>query len=164
MNNYTAALIVLEFFIAFLFYPLRIGAKGHASLAHDKLELDLIVFRLSVARLRVKKEENKFSLQINGKAPKSNVKISASGAISAIKQYKIEGIRAKGSLLAMISADDAKNTAMAYALAVGALKPLVQNVQIFTAEPSDTLEIDGRVKLKINIMQIVGLLVAAMRG
>ena len=164
MNGYTTALIVLEFFIAFLFYPLRVGAKGHASLAHDRIALDFTVFKLPVARLRIKKEEHKFSLLVNGKVPKSNTKISAASAINAVKQYRIEGIHAKGNLLALISAADAKNTAMAYALAVGALKPLVQNVQIFTAEPSDTLEIDGRIRLKINVVQIVGLLVAAIRG
>ena len=166
MNNYGVALIVLEFVIAMLFYPLRIRVKGHASLAHDKLELDLTVFRLSVARLRVRKQNGAFTLLINGKTPKlkGSKGLSLSKAANAVRQYRLEGIKARGSLLALIGTEDARDTAMAYAIVIGVLKPIVDNLRIYTAQPSDTLEIDGRARLKINLVQIASLIAAAIRG
>lgn len=160
--NAAIALVVIQFLITMMFYPLRIGAKGHASLARDRMELDLTLFRLPVARVRIKKSDNKFVLQLNGKTPDKNKKVSVKQMTNVLKQYKVEGIRAKGNLLALISADDAKNTAIAYAVLIGIVKPLLNTFRIYTAQPSDTLEIDGSVRVKINMLQIIGLLAAGL--
>jgi len=163
-NGLTLALIALQFLITMLFYPIRIGANGHISLARDKVDVDLKVFRLTVARVRIKREKGLFRLLINGKPVKSEGKISPKRMLNITKQYKIEGIKARGNLLAMIGTQDAKNTAMLYAGLVGILQPLVTNLKVFSASPSDTLEIDGRLKIKINIVQIANLVFAGLRG
>ena len=164
-NGITTVLLILQFVIAMLFYPLRVGANGHASLANDKIEVDVRLLGLTVAKVRVKKTDGVFKVQINGKIPDNNDNVNLPGkVISAIKSYKIEGIKAKGNLLALIATKDAKNTAMLYAALCGALAPLATGLRIFTAKPSDTFEIDGRVKIKITILQMINMIIAILRG
>lgn len=160
----TLFLFAVQFLIVMLFYPIRIGAKGHVSLARDKINLDLSLFGVSLARVRVKKEEGLFRAFVNGKRFKPTKKVSAKQIGGVIGQYKLEGIKAKGNLFALIGAQDAMTTAMLYAGISGLLQPLSSSLKVFKAKPSDTLEIDGRVKIKINILQIIDLISAGMRG
>lgn len=162
--NATVALIILQFLITMLFYPLRVGAKGHVSLARDRIEFDLSLFRFSIVRLRIRKTDGAFEVRINGKSPKGDKKASVRQVSNVLKQYKIEGIRARGNLLALIGADDAKNSAIAYAVLTSVLQPLIQNVKVYTAQPADAFEIDGRVRVKINLLQIAGLISASLKG
>lgn len=164
-NGVTAFLLIIQFLITLMFYPLKVGANGHVSLAHDKIELDVRLFRLTVVRLRIKREKGVFKLLLNGKRIKGEKnKKSGSRFANVIERYRIEGLKLKGNLLALIGAQDAKITSMLCAAIGGVLSPVLDGLQIYTATPSDTLEIDGRVKLKINILQILGLVSAGLRG
>ena len=157
-------LVAMQFLIAMLFYPLKIGAYGHVSLARDKVDLNLTVLGLSVARVRIKREDGRFKLLINGKPFKPTKKMSVKQIKSVKEQYKIEGLRFSGNLLALIGAQDAKNTAMICAGMCAIAKPLMRNFNVYTAASSDTFEIDGRLKIKINVLQIASLIFAGMRG
>lgn len=157
-------LVVVQVLVTMLFYPLRIGANGHISLARDKIDLNVTVLGLSVTKLRIKRERGLFSLQINGKQLKSGKKLSLSKLRNIAEQYKIEGLRMRGNILALVGTQDAKTTAMLCAGLSGVLQPLVSNLKVFTAQPSDTLEIDGRLKIKINVLQILNMIFAGLRG
>ncbi|MCM1305699.1 MAG: hypothetical protein NC037_05225 [Bacteroides sp.] len=157
-------LVAVQLLIAMLFYPLRIGAYGHVSLARDKIDLNVTVLGLSIARLRVKRESGRFKLLVNGKPFKTDKKISVGQLKSIGRQYKIEGLKLRGSLLALIGTQDAKNTAMLCALANAIAQPLSQGFNAYTAITSDTFEIDGRVNIKINLLQIASLAFAGLRG
>ncbi len=157
-------LVVVQVLVTMLFYPLRIGANGHISLARDKIDLNVTVLGLPVTKLRIKRERGLFSLQINGKQLKSGKKLSLSKLRNIAEQYKIEGLRMRGNILALVGTQDAKTTAMLCAGLSGALQPLIRNLKVFTAQPSDTLEIDGRLKIKINVLQILNMIFAGLRG
>ena len=105
MGTYIA-LTILQFLITMLFFPIRIGAKGHASLARDRVELDLTLFKLLVARVRIKREMGIFNLYVNGDKPETSGKLKLKRAVGMIKQCRIEGVRVKGNLHALVGADD----------------------------------------------------------
>ncbi len=157
-------LVVVQVLVTMLFYPLRIGANGHISLARDKIDLNVTVLGLPVTKLRIKRERGLFSLQITGKQLKSGKKLSLNKLRNIAEQYKIEGLRMRGNILALVGTQDAKTTAMLCAGLSGALQPLISNLKVFTAQPSDTLEIDGRLKIKINVLQILNMIFAGLRG
>ncbi len=159
--NATAALITLQFLITMLFVPFNVGARGHASLARNRIEIDLNLFRLPIARLRVKKKDRSFALYINGKQPKGKA-ISPKQALSALKQYKLEGVKASGNLLALVGTEDAKNSAMLTAALTCIAQPLLKQCKIYTSKPADALEIDGRIRMKINLYQLIAILLAAV--
>ena len=105
-------LVAVQVLVTMLFYPLRIGANGHISLARDKIDLNVTVLGLPVTKLRIKRERGLFSLQINGKQLKSGNKLSLSKLRNIAEQYKIEGLRMRGNILALVGTQDAKTTAM----------------------------------------------------
>ena len=157
-------LVAVQFFIAMLFYPLKIGALGHVSLVRDKIDLNVTVLGLSVAKVRIKREDGVFRLLINGKPFKPKKKVSPKQIVEIGKQYKIEGLRLRGNLLALIGTQDARRTAMLCAGIYGIANPILQGCSVYTATASDTFEIDGRVKIKINFLQIASLAFAGLRG
>lgn len=157
-------LVTVQLLIAMLFCPLKISAAGHVSLARDKIDLNVAVLGLSVAKVRVKRENGKFILLVNGKQFKPKKKLSLNQIKSIVKQYKIEGLKLRGNLLALVGTQDAKNTALMCAGIYGMLTPIMQDLSVYTSSVSDTFEIDGRVKIKINVLQIVSLAVAGVRG
>ena len=165
MNNaFIGVLLAVQFLIAMLFYPMRIGALGHVSLARDKIDLNVTIFGLSVARVRVKCEGGVFKLFVNGKPFKPKKRLSTNQIKSINEQYKIEGLRLRGNLLALVGTQDAKNTAILCASIYGIAKPIVHDFNVYTAVSSDAFEIDGRLKIKINILQMASLIFAGIRG
>lgn len=163
-NGWTVALLIFQFALTMLFYPLRVGANGHVSLAHDKIDVNLRLFGLAVAKVRIKQADSKYELTVNGKPLKPKKKVSAKSVISVIERYRIEQIKIKGNLLALVGTNDARTTALLCAGIMGALRPLIKNLNIYTAEPSDTLEVDGRLRIKITVLQLINLIVAGLRG
>ena len=166
MNDAVIGLLVgVQLFVLTLFYPLRIGALGHVSLAHDKIDINVTVFGLSVVKLRIKREDGAFRLLINGKPLKPPKKKPSIKQIKSIgKQYKLEGVRLSGNLLALVGTQDARRTAMLCAGIYGVASPIIRSCNIYTATASDTFEIDGRLKIKINALQILSLIFAGLRG
>lgn len=158
-------LVAVEFVLTMLLYPLRIGAFGHVSLAHDKLDINVTMIGITVARIRVKREDGIFKLYVNGKRVKPNKgKISAKQITDVVRKYRLEGMKLRGNLLALVGTGDAMTTALLCAGLNGVLKPILSSVGIYTATPSDTLEIDGRLKTKMTFIQAIGLIVAGLKA
>lgn len=155
-------LVTVQFLLTMLLFPLKIGALGHISLAYDKVDANITLFGFAVARLRIKREDGRFNLYVNGKAVKPKNKISISQVKNVVERYRLEGLKVRGNVLALIGAQDAKNTAILCAALYGILSPLL-NGSVYTAGPADTLEIDGRLKLKISILQVISLIVAGSK-
>ena len=157
-------LVAVQLLIVMLFYPLKIGAAGHVSLARDKIDLNVNVLGLSVVKVRVKLEDGKFKLLVNGKPFKPKKKLTFKQIKSVGEQYKIEGLKLRGNLLVLVGTQDAKSTAMLCAGIYGIANPIIRGCNIYTSAASDTFEIDGRVKIKINVLQILSLAFAGIRG
>lgn len=157
-------MVAVEFVLTMLLYPLRIGAFGHVSLAHDKLDVNVTMIGITVAKVRVKRENGVFILYVNGKRVKTKGKITLAQVKSVADRYRLEGIKLRGNLLALVGTGDAMSTAMLCAGLNGVLKPILSSVGIYTATPSDTLEIDGRLKIKMTFVQIVELIVAGLKA
>lgn len=158
----SVALTVLQILITMLFLPLQIGAKGHASLARDRVELDLTLFRLPVARVRIKRENGIFNVYVNGNETEMKGKFKLGRAVNVIKQCKVEGLRIRGDLLALVGAEDAKNTALMCAAVQCALRPIFGEMSVYAARPTDVLELDGNVKVRITVLQLGALLAAGL--
>lgn len=160
----TIVLTVVQFVITMLFFPIRIGAKGHASLARDRAELDLTVFRLPIARVRIKREKGIFNLYVNGDKTEMKGRLKLKRAIRMLKQCKIEDISINGNLLALVGTDDAKNTALMSASIIGVLQPLFSTLNVYTAQGTEALELDGKVRVELSLLQLGGLIAAGLRG
>lgn len=159
----SVALTILQFVITMLFFPIRVGAKGHASLARDRVELDLTLFKLLVARIRIKREKGIFNLYINGDKPETSGRLKLKKAVGVIKQCRIEGVRIKGNLLALIGTDNARNTAIMCALVNGVLEPLLESISVHSAKATDVLEIDGRISVRLSLLQLGALIAAGLK-
>ena len=159
----SVALTILQFIITMLFLPIRVGAKGHASLTRDRVEIDLMFFRLSVARIRIKREKGIFNLYVNGDKPEVKGKIKLKRAVGVLKQCKIEGVKIKGNLLALVGADDARNTAMMCAAIMGVLQPMLESINVHASQATDVLELDGKVIIRLSLLQLGSLITAGLR-
>lgn len=155
-------LVTVQFLLTMLLYPIKIGAMGHISLAYDKIDANVTLFGFAVARLRIKREDGRFNMYVNGKMAKPKNKITMSQVKNVAERYRLEGLKVRGNVLALIGTQDARTTAMLCAGLHGILGPLL-NGSVYTAAPADTLEIDGRLKLKISILQAISLIVAGSK-
>lgn len=145
-----------------LFFPLKFGAKGHASLARDRAEVNLSVFGFSIVRLRIKRENGTFCMYINGEKKKPKKNRDLGKAVGVIKQFKVQNVKLSGNLLALIGADDAKNSAMLSAAVTCVLQPLFDSLRVYTARPSDALELDGKVTVHMNLIQLGSIIATAL--
>ena len=159
----SVALTILQFLITMLFFPIRIGAKGHASLARDRVELDLTLFKLPVARVRIKREKGIFNLYVNGDKPKTGGKLKLKRAVGVMRQCKIEGIKIRGNLLALVGADDARNTAIMCAAITGVLQPMLESINVHAAKATDVLELDGKISVRLSLLQLGALIAAGLK-
>ena len=156
------ALTILQFLITMLFFPLKFGAKGHASLARDRVELNLSLFGIAIVRLRIKRENGEFCMYINGEKKKPKKNVDFGKAVGVVRQFKVQNVRLSGNLLALIGADDAKNSAMLCAAITCVLQPLFDSLRVYTARPSDALELDGKVTVHMNVLQLGSIIAAGL--
>ena len=63
----------------------------------------------------------------------------------------------------MVGADDARNTAIACALVKGVLEPLLESIEVHSANATDVLEIDGRISVRLSLLQLGALIAAGLK-
>lgn len=152
-----AIFIAIEALLLVLFYPFRIEIKAHAVLQTGKMQVDIGILRLRFIRVRV----NVFKdvITINGKARdlSAKTKINVSLALRYVLQ---ENLLKKESTCLVYSTCDAKINAILWALT--SLFPFISKV--YALQNNSNACFDGDAVLRINAVQMVGLVFKAVNG
>jgi len=146
-----------------LFFPFTVKAKGHVSLNRNRIQLDVRAFGIAFVKLRILRENSGFATYINGAKQKKPKKDGMKRALSALKQYKFEHIKMAGNVNALIGAQDARDSAMICAAVNGILAPISSHLRVYASGAGENFELDGNVRLKINLYQIAALLFEALK-
>ena len=96
-----------------LFAPMQVGVQGYFTLTRLGGGLDVKLFFVRVARIRLVVENGRFQLKLNDK-PLERLKLRAnSAATQRVLSYLTSGnLLLKGNLLAVLGGGDSKNGAI----------------------------------------------------
>lgn len=151
-------LLTVQTFMLLVFFPLKWSVKAHFCLSRENTVLLFRLFGVKLVHLRLKSENEKLCLEMNGKKMQMMKKSGNSGtAKKALEYFRIEKIMFAGYALAYIGANDAKECAILCALTEIFVKPYLRECTTFADFKNERFDLDMTVKTKLNLFQLAEL-------
>lgn len=155
----TMVCLGIEVILLLMFAPISIKVKAHFSLSRKSCQVDISVIGAKIVRVRAKATENDVKLLVNGKEkyPKED-RVALQNIIRSVRVIKVDNIRIKPSVVALIGIDEAKNSAILCALLCG-----IQGINAYPCVNGERFDADIAIKTKINILQAIRLMACASK-
>lgn len=156
----SVVMLVLQALILILLFPLKINVRAHASLSRKCMQADVCVLNAAFVRFRLDLNRKPY-VTINGKNVEYSKKrkISFSKIIKAVDFIMSEKMLKKSQTVAYMAFDDAKNSAIAFA--VLAIVPIAVKAYESRRERFDA---ECALNFKINVLQAMRLIALAGKG
>lgn len=153
------ALVIVQVVLLVLFAPIKVGAIGYFCLERENCMVDLKIFALTVAKIRIARENGVFVLKINEKSVdlKQSAK-SKKHVLKAIKYISSGNLAASGDVLAVLGDVEAKTLALISGAAMAICGALKTHLCVYNDFEHERADAQLSFKTRISIFQALEML------